>query len=109
MSEPPLRRVFVTLDGVTYRHGHRVPHETLLETDADPDPAAALALAQAALEALDGDDLQLRAGWLGLRWLAPDDASWEGPGYLFSFESERPGEFRVEASGEDPASWDLPA
>lgn len=107
MSE--LRSVFLTLDGVTYRHGHRDAVQTRLETDADSGPEVAHELAEAALQALDGDDLQLKAGWLGLRWLLPDGSAWDGPAYLFSFESERPGVFQVEASGQDQEPWPLPS
>lgn len=103
-----LRSVFLTLDGVTYRHGHRDAIQTRLEVDVDPGPAEAEALAAAALDSLDGDDLQLKAGWLGLRWLLPDGSAWDGPAYLFSFESDEPGAFRVEASGQDSEPWPLP-
>tara|TARA_R110002072_G_scaffold44697_1_gene124772 strand:+ start:179 stop:499 length:321 start_codon:yes stop_codon:yes gene_type:complete len=106
MSE--LRSVFLTLDGVTYRHGHRDAVQTRFEVDVDPDPAAAKALAAAALESLDGDDLQLKAGWLGLRWLLPDGSAWDGPAYLFAFESDAPGSFQLEVSGEDLEPWPLP-
>lgn len=107
-GEPPLRLVYLTLDGVTYRHGHRDALQSCLQTDAGPDPEAARALAEAALASLDGEDLKLRAGWLGLRWLTPSEDAWEGPGYLFSFDSSEPGAFTLEPSGEDPEPWDLP-
>ncbi|MBL4846403.1 MAG: hypothetical protein JKY65_12820 [Planctomycetes bacterium] len=106
MSE--LRAVFLTLDGVTYRYGHRDAIQTRLETDVPPSAETALELAKGALVALDGDDLQLKAGWLGIRWLSTEETAWDGPAFLFSFEASEPGQFAVTANGQDDADWPLP-
>ena len=108
-GEPaPLRLVYLTLDGVTYRYGHRDALQSCVQTDAGPGPAEALALAEASLGSLDGEDLKLRAGWLGLRWLTSSEDDWDGPGYLFSFDSSEPGVYTLEPSGEDSEPWELP-
>ncbi|HBP23672.1 MAG TPA: hypothetical protein DEA08_38580 [Planctomycetes bacterium] len=108
MSEP--RWVSVSLDGVTYRHGHRDSISRLLEVEVGPSEERAQQVADAVLASLEGDDLMLRTGWLSVRWLVEraGQPAWEGPGYLFSFESKGSASFASSFSGLDESEWPLP-
>lgn len=107
MSQP--RWVSVSLDGVTYRHGHRDAVSRLLEVEVGPSEERARQVADMVLASLEGDEQMLRTGWLSLRWLVEraGQPAWEGPGYLFSFESKE-SSFEASFSGLDESDWPLP-
>ncbi|MGE0706495.1 MAG: hypothetical protein AB7N76_15590 [Planctomycetota bacterium] len=105
------RFVQLSADGVTYRHGHREALDHLEESELAPGPDAAEALARAFLEALEGDQRGLRAGWVSVRWLREVDGAprWDGPGYLYSFDTPgEVGDFALSSAGIDEEAWPLP-
>ena len=104
------RWVSVSLDGVTYRHGHRDAITRLLEVEVGPSEERAQQVADAVLASLEGDDRMLRTGWLSVRWLLEraGQPGWEGPGYLFSFEAEARSSYVTVFSGLDDSEWPLP-
>jgi hypothetical protein len=101
--------VVISGDGVTYRSGTRAALDEVAAHDEPPSREEAALLAQAFLASLEGDDRQLRAGWLALRWLQDVEGapSWAGPGYLFSFDTPE-GDYSLRFTGEDSEDWPLP-
>jgi hypothetical protein len=98
----------VLLDGVTYTTGHREPVVRLVELDPAARPSIDVArdALQRTLDALEGLDARLRAGFGIVRLF--EGSAWLGPAHLFSFEAKTAGRFETSYAGEDPSEGGPP-